>query len=214
MLDRRKTKPCDGGQKRRRTLYDSTATGSEQATTRRQSWICEEVGRTIRRMRMSFFACSLVPSVETSKLGEYGTYVESFRSSLEAEVPQCSTLADSRSSLLELSQYKHFEFDTLRRAKYSTYMLLTHIHNPNVPGCVPRCYSCGLMIENVRWHKAVKIEETNKTKKGLSRSKSVAAPKVTVMSCPPNGDLCTKCYESSDQLDDDFIPIPVSIDLK
>ncbi|KAL3913187.1 MAG: hypothetical protein SGILL_006589 [Bacillariaceae sp.] len=222
MLDRRKTEPpmtssSGAGHKRRRSLCGGTAKGGDQAPKKkRQSWLCEEVGQTIRRMRMSFFTCSLLPNaersvVEEAKLQEYNDYASCFCWDSEAAGNVRSSLADSRSAVLELSQFRNWEFDSLRSAKFSTCMLLYHIHHSDAPGCVPECTSCGALIECVRWHKANKIYEMNKPKKGPSRKKSIAKPETAeVPAGPSNEDLCTTCYEASRSRDESFIPIPVS----
>jgi hypothetical protein len=219
MLDRRNSEPSellsDSGKKRRRSLYDGVAAEDEQTPKRRrQSWLCEEVGRSIRRMRTFFFACSLCPSdertpVEESKLLDYNNYVATFqREKCSIEFAK-SSLADTRSAVLELSQFRNFEFDTLRRAKYSTCMLLYYLHHPNAPGSGPECTSCGCVIEGVRWHKAAKICEVKKSKMGLQK---IAATEAETFEDEllSRGDLCSFCYERNQPMDEDFIPIPVS----
>jgi len=61
-------------------------------------------------------------------------------------------LVDARHTLLEMSQYKHFQFDTLRRAKQSTSQILYHLHQPSSETLKPMCTSCKLPINGVRWH--------------------------------------------------------------
>lgn len=63
-----------------------------------------------------------------------------------------SPLIDSRYTFLETCQYRHYQFDTLRRAKYSSLMMLYHLHHPHDPSCRPRCKICDKAITNMRWH--------------------------------------------------------------
>jgi len=61
-------------------------------------------------------------------------------------------LVDARHTLLEMSQYKHFQFDTLRRAKQSSSQILYHLHNPSSAMLKPICSNCKQPINTVRWH--------------------------------------------------------------
>jgi len=59
---------------------------------------------------------------------------------------------DSRHTFLEMCQYRHYQFDTLRRAKHSSLMLLYHLHHPDAPSTRPACTLCGGCLRDVRWH--------------------------------------------------------------
>jgi len=175
---------------------------------RRQSWLGEEVGSAVRKMRTSFFKCSLKPGSdpEDSQLHAFNTYSSSFKDTEASSSPRTSRVADARHALLEFSQSRNLEFDTLRRAKYSSSMLLYHLCNDDAPGLVPDCTTCGRSIEGVRWHKIVKVVErrtaaTHVSKKGRRPSK---APTDFV-----SEELCCSCY-SKHKLPDQFIPLQVS----
>jgi len=63
-----------------------------------------------------------------------------------------NALVDSRHTFLEMSQFRHMQFDTLRRAKHSSRILLYHqLHKCNKQ-CGPVCSHCGERIQNLRWH--------------------------------------------------------------
>lgn len=63
-----------------------------------------------------------------------------------------SPLVDSRYTFLETCQFRHYQFDSLRRAKYSSLMMLFHLHNPYDRSCRPLCKYCGETICGIRWH--------------------------------------------------------------
>ena len=58
----------------------------------------------------------------------------------------------NRHTFLEMCQYRHYQFDTLRRAKHSSLMLLYHLHFPNAVNTRPLCSLCNGCMRDVRWH--------------------------------------------------------------
>eukprot|EP00271_Cylindrocystis_brebissonii_P010329 TRINITY_DN264_c1_g1_i6.p1 TRINITY_DN264_c1_g1~~TRINITY_DN264_c1_g1_i6.p1 ORF type:complete len:1617 (-),score=375.18 TRINITY_DN264_c1_g1_i6:703-4923(-) len=58
-----------------------------------------------------------------------------------------SEFFDTRQAFLSLCQGNHYQYDTLRRAKHSSMMLLYHLHNPNAPAFVSTCNVCQTDIE-------------------------------------------------------------------
>lgn len=164
---------------------------------RRQSWLGEQVGVSMRKIRTSFFTCSLMPKaertdVEHGKLEYFDEYIQPFDTLSEKLTDTHvapSSIADARHHLLEFSQYRNFEFDTLRRAKYSTAMLLYHLHYDDAPGLAPSCSSCSKTIHHVRWHEI--------RKRSIRNSKKTAE------------ELCLECHSARSD-GDKFIPLPVS----
>jgi len=67
------------------------------------------------------------------------------------ELMNCPFL-DSRQTFLEMCQYRHYQFDSLRRAKYSSLMLLHHMLYPQSKSTRLVCSECGEIITHVRWH--------------------------------------------------------------
>ena len=63
-----------------------------------------------------------------------------------------SYFADSRQTFLELSQYRHLQFDSLRRAKHSSMMILFHLLHPQAKYIRPVCCECDKVILETRWH--------------------------------------------------------------
>ena len=50
-------------------------------------------------------------------------------------------------AFLSLCQGNHYQFDSMRRAKHSSMMVLYHLHNPDAPAFVCTCNACGVEIE-------------------------------------------------------------------
>jgi hypothetical protein len=174
---------------------------------RRQSWLGEEVGTAVRRMRTCFFTCSLVPKAKMSdaeqeKVDTFASYADIFE--VAGTPPTMSSrIADARHALIEFSQFRNLEFDTLRRAKYSTATLLYHLHHNEAPGMVPTCSSCHNEIKDVRWHKVNKLVERRRDRLPPSGRKQ------TMPVSSGAEELCSDCH-SKHPLGDEFIPLQVS----
>jgi E1A/CREB-binding protein len=54
---------------------------------------------------------------------------------------------ETRQAFLSLCQGNHYQFDSLRRAKHSSMMVLYHLHNPSAPAFAATCNNCSLEIE-------------------------------------------------------------------
>ena len=63
-----------------------------------------------------------------------------------------SPFVDARHTFIEMCQYRHYQFDTLRRAKHSSLLLLYHLHHPFAQHLRPNCCQCNAVIRDVRWH--------------------------------------------------------------
>ena len=53
-----------------------------------------------------------------------------------------SEIFETRQAFLSLCQGNHYQFDSLRRAKHSSMMVLYHLHNPNAPAWASACNKC------------------------------------------------------------------------
>lgn len=190
----------------------STTTGDEEPPLkrRRQTWLGEEVAAVVRRMRTSFFSCSLIkprcPSpLEAERVAKFEFYSSGFDAGVVSTDSVDSTIADVRHALLEFCQFRNLEFDTLRRAKYSTSVLLYHLHIQEADGLVPSCTCCKQTISDVRWHKISRVAERRQPKLSVTSRRKGSAPKTFVPE-----ECCSTCFEKRpDQ--DLFIPLQVSI---
>lgn len=183
---------------------------------RRESWLSFEVLGSIRNNRSVIFVCHLEPKkskseTEQIKLSDFQEYIKDFDikgcpnlqgSNQEVKPKFKPSVQETRHGLLEFSQYGNLQFDTVRRAKYSTAMLLYYFKNPHSDGVLPKCSDCKCCIENVRWHRINKaFDERRRTSQLLALR--------TACFEMARKELCGDCYLKSHQKED-FYPIRVS----
>ena len=207
--------------KRRKSAAESSYGEEPPAKRRRQCWLGEEVGLSVRKMRTSFFSCSLVPKSnmspeEASKEREFQVYIAPYMSSnVEDKTLAPSRIADARHAFLEFSQYRNLEFDTLRRAKYSTSILLYHLHHDEAPGLIPTCSSCEETIQEIRWHRIRRVEERHHTGRvpptlRAARLAQIGVDPDSAEALHKGEELCAACYDKR-SAKQEFIPLPVSL---
>jgi ribosomal protein L34E len=171
-------------------------------------------------MRTSFFSCSLVSKAnlspeEAAKEREFQAYIAPFvNSKVEDKTLAPSRIADARHAFLEFSQYRNLEFDTLRRAKYSTSILLYHLHYDEAPGLIPTCSSCEETIHEIRWHRIRRVEERHHTGRvpptlRAARLAQIGVDQDTAEAIHYGEELCANCYDKR-STKEEFIPLPVS----
>ena len=61
-------------------------------------------------------------------------------------------LLDSRRTFLEVCQHRSMQFDSIRRAKYSSLVLLHYLNNPFSEDLRVHCCACKRKIKDIRWH--------------------------------------------------------------
>ncbi len=137
----------------------------------KMKWLLSELCKSVGRMKRDLFVVELAApdadladtawesAVEVSSaVDNVGHGGDSKRCGLVPDVdidpdPKCtSALADSRHTLLEMCQFRHYQFDTLRRAKHSSAMVLYHLHRPQAHSLNPFCSHCGKAIRTIRFH--------------------------------------------------------------
>jgi hypothetical protein len=178
---------------------------------RREYWIGNEVLSAIRKLRTDFFVCKLGNLADSTfaerRVKLFASYAKNFRPQMTEKKSTTNKytkpeVGESRHGLLELSQYCNFQFDTIRRAKYSTSMLLYYLQKPSADGIVPVCSSCSQDILNVRWHKTNRAFDER-------RRGSISLAIRTACVEMSREDICADCYKQCKQKDD-YIPIRVS----
>ena len=70
---------------------------------------------------------------------------------IEPDPPVSCDLMDGRDAFLTIAREKHYEFSSLRRAKYSTMALLYELHNQGKDNFVYTCNNCKAHVET-RYH--------------------------------------------------------------
>lgn len=182
---------------------------------KRESWLSDEVLAEVRNQRAVSFVCSLSTKERRSDIQDekekiFARYIEGFdlescssaRNLTSSERTVKPSVTETRHGLLEFSQFRHLQFDSVRRAKYSTAIILYYLHNLDSKGILPTCSTCNSEIENVRWHK------TNKSFDERRRNCQSAAIRMTSVNMDRE-ELCESCYKKMDN-QDDFVPVRVS----
>jgi E1A/CREB-binding protein len=65
---------------------------------------------------------------------------------VDAVPPIANEFFDTRHVFLNLCQGNHYQFDSLRRARHSSMMVLYHLHNPSEPAFTTACNRCNLEL--------------------------------------------------------------------
>jgi hypothetical protein len=60
-------------------------------------------------------------------------------------------LVDGRHTLLEVSMFRNLQFDSLRRAKFATTIILHHLHFASTT-MDAKCVRCADVLSGLRWH--------------------------------------------------------------
>ncbi len=154
-------------------LGGGEGTVQEAVRGNKMKWLLIQLCKSVDQMKRDLFVVELAaPDAALEDTGweaavEVFTAVndggddgggDSSRCSLVSDVDvdpdpkRMSALADSRHTLLEMCQFRHYQFDTLRRAKHSSAMVLYHLHRPQAHSLNPFCCNCGKAIRMLRFH--------------------------------------------------------------
>ena len=111
-------------------------------------WIREQVSDAILKMNDEMIVVHLQPTDEQTDAAADQTPVP------EDPDPQMSCeFTDSRHVFLKMSEFHHYQFDTLRRAKYSSMMVLHHLLSPDSPALTHSCDNCrNVITSSIRYH--------------------------------------------------------------
>ena len=217
LLDKRHKEMLKKKKKHGKNKDTALESQSSDSSKRVESWLSDEVLSTVRSLRSGIFVCYLTPTQnltnlekEKEKENDFLRYIEGF--DLES-VPAPSKpreqgivpgLSETRHGFLEFSQYSNLQFDSVRRAKYSTAMLLYYLQSSESLGIIPRCFSCCDDIENVRFQKVNKAFDERR------RSSQSFNIRMTCVDMTRT-DLCEKCFDQlQNKKQQDFVPIRVS----
>jgi len=200
------------GKQKELTMEQSNSDSSKRC----ESWLSDEVLTTVRKLRAGIFVCQLKPktrmtSVERVKEEEYLQYIKGFdlkfNPASTSSVVQHQidpSVSETRHGLLEFSQYRNLQFDSVRRAKYSTAMILFYLQHPGSPGIIPTCSSCSKDIVSTRFQKI------NKSFDERRRSSQSINIRLTCVDMSRN-DHCEECFNKMDtKKRHDYVPVRVS----
>jgi hypothetical protein len=71
----------------------------------------------------------------------------------DPDPPMSCEFTDSRHVFLKMSEFHHYQYDTLRRAKHSSMMVLHHLLSPDSPALTHTCDQCkNVITSSVRYH--------------------------------------------------------------
>ena len=112
--------------------------------------------------------CPPLPAVKEEKVKE------------EEDKAMQSEFFDTRQAFLSLCQGNHFQFDSLRRAKHTTMMVLYHLNNPSEPAFVATCNVCSRELEagaGYRCTKCADFDICEECRRACWSSTPVATPR-------------------------------------
>ncbi|CAM9233171.1 unnamed protein product, partial [Phaeothamnion confervicola] len=120
-------------------------------------WVLSQLCKSVDRMKRDLLVVSLAPpdaavDAEWDAGADFEPGVALTPDCADPEPHVSQPLVDSRHTFLEMCQLRHYQFDTLRRAKHSSAMVLYHLHRPESRSLDPMCSNCGAAARGVRWH--------------------------------------------------------------
>lgn len=94
-----------------------------------------------------YYLCNSCHTSRTQRTGEKVRFIKTHDEMAPIKDPDGGTEKsiedfDTRQAFLQLCQVNHYQFDTQRRAKHSSMMVLYHLHNPDAPNFVSQCQRC------------------------------------------------------------------------
>jgi hypothetical protein len=118
---------------------------SESETT---TWLRAQVSDAILKMNDEMIVVQLQPLDGPKSAAGGGGEAED-----DPDPPMSCEFTDSRHVFLKMSEFHHYQFDTLRRAKHSSMMVLHHLLSPDSPALTHSCDNCrNVITSSVRYH--------------------------------------------------------------
>lgn len=142
-------------------VYPDCGEGSLQLSTKAMAGLMSDLSKAVHRLNDDLFIIDFLP-LDLESLSSSPAIPISVAAvkMLSRVVPNTSDpdpftsrpIIDSRYTFLEICQLRHLQFDSLRRAKYSSMMMLHYLHHPEDCSYRPKCSHCCETIEELRWH--------------------------------------------------------------
>jgi len=209
-----------GKKKKRKAITVAKTDGGSSSKKRRESWLGDDVGAVIRKMRRDFFVCDLTSEGDGAERSQFAEYISGFDKSyvhgctVRGQPTVTPGVADARHALLEFLQQRNLEFDSLRKAKHSTSVLLYYLHNTEDPGLVPLCSACNQDMLHIRWHQMKKVpagEQQRPYRHVTTETKNSAPPQPGIVRAKNLRELCESCYANIERKEN-YIPIRISFE--
>ncbi|CAM9502458.1 unnamed protein product [Chrysoparadoxa australica] len=142
---------AEHSEKSREALNQQTVSGNKL------KWLLSQLCKSVDRMKRDLMVVNLAPPDAPLANDRWEAAV---RVTTRMEPATCfdpdtsysRALVDSRHTFLEMCQFRHYQFDSLRRAKHSSAMVLYHLHRPECHSLNPFCSRCSGAVKHVRYH--------------------------------------------------------------
>lgn len=146
-------------------VYPDVSEGSQELSGRSLNVLLSDLSKAVHRLNDDLFVIAFNPIDfnvlrKSSDLSATPLICDDAIEKLQRLTPDTSDpdstrsnpMVDSRYIFLEICQLRHYQFDSLRRAKYSSLMMLYHLQHPEDCSYRPKCSNCREYIEELRWH--------------------------------------------------------------
>jgi len=129
----------------------------------KQNWLIRDVSKSVLKLKEDLLVLHLRPE-SSSSTEERARGIEAWAQYTTGSLPLVDDasdpdgrseisrpLVDGRHTMLEMSMFRHIQFDSLRRAKHATSLLLYHLHFPE-RSLDAYCSTCAARLVGLRWH--------------------------------------------------------------
>ena len=162
-------------------------------------WLFSEVTESLRKMKRDFFVVTLNTDYSDPKACHY--HEDSSQDKEEKKGFCEDNMCESRNVFLENCQKNHWQFDTLRHAKYSTVKILRHLLNreTSLKNKEYFCSICSHPILDIAW----------KSNKACTKIVSGA---IRTRQLYSNAEICGNCWKALRTVKEqnDYVPCAIS----